>query len=205
MLRIRITPKETTFYRYTDEIHDNIVCEFCRHGLDGKHVVGHHAYPWTFAIKGCVCGKHLNRLDSLVISTSSAPVSESLFYFNFNGIFKHAIISKLSYTHSNVFRLLSPLLIKNNKKWLTDISDQQLSDVVNKRLSILFDRDIALDVKQLQTQKPTLIHLKENAFVIGMRPLLRIDGDEHDIALAYHSGIGEKTRNGFGCLEGVGL
>jgi CRISPR/Cas system endoribonuclease Cas6 (RAMP superfamily) len=46
------------------------------------------------------------------------------------------------------------------------------------------------------------------SFVIGMQAPLVMSGSEQDLRLAWYAGIGEKNRNGFGCLglleHGVG-
>lgn len=48
----------------------------------------------------------------------------------------------------------------------------------------------------------------QSAFVIGMQAPLVVAGHRDDVLLAWYTGLGEKTRNGFGCIglaeEGVG-
>ncbi len=48
----------------------------------------------------------------------------------------------------------------------------------------------------------------KTVFVIGMNAPLVLSGSEEDLRFAWYTGIGEKTRNGFGCIglaeQGVG-
>lgn len=118
---------------------------------------------------------------------------------------------------------LSPIAISDQsvtrKRWHTSLDAVDLSAVVNSRLSRISGRQISLRVQ------PDSLYLRANprhsvvvstkrmkngqpAFVIGMQAPLVISGSRNDVLLAWYAGLGEKTRNGFGCLglaeEGVG-
>ena len=118
---------------------------------------------------------------------------------------------------------LSPIAISEpgakNKRWLTQLDRVELSAAANARLSKIARRTVSLSVQ------PDSLYLRANprhsvlvstkrmrngraAFVIGMQAPLVLAGSREDLLLAWYAGLGEKTRNGFGCLglaeEGVG-
>lgn len=118
---------------------------------------------------------------------------------------------------------LSPVAISDRtrpgKHWHTRLDACDLSAAVNARLTRLAGRTVALDIQ------PDSLYLRANprhsvlvstkggpsgrpAFVIAMAAPLVLAGTREDLLLAWYSGIGEKTRNGFGCIglaaEGVG-
>lgn len=119
--------------------------------------------------------------------------------------------------------MLSPLAVHkkegNKKRWISNLNEVDLSSVVNRRLSKLADREVNLTVQpdslylRLNPKHSVLVSVKQtpngrNSFVIGMQAPLLLTGSEQDLRLAWYAGIGEKTRNGFGCLglieKGVG-
>jgi len=119
--------------------------------------------------------------------------------------------------------LLSPLLIrdrsKKGKHWHTNFNDIDLANAVNHRLSRLAKRDINLMVQaeplylRANPNHTTCITVKKfangkHSFVLGVQAPLVLAGSEEDLRFAWYAGIGEKNRNGFGCLglleQGVG-
>lgn len=119
--------------------------------------------------------------------------------------------------------MLSPLAVRDyrsslpstssgsGKRWHTDLSKVDLSSVVNTRLSKIAGREVKLNVQldslylRCNPKHSTLVPLKhmkngKTAFVIGMNAPLVLQGSEEDLRLAWYAGIGEKTRNGFGCV-----
>ena len=119
---------------------------------------------------------------------------------------------------------LSPLAIRDNtlngsKHWHKYLDQVDLSAAVNQRLSRLAGREIKLQVQadslylRCNPEHSILIPIKKMrngklAYVIGMSAPLVLSGNEDDLRLAWYAGLGEKTRNGFGCLglaeEGIG-
>ncbi len=118
---------------------------------------------------------------------------------------------------------LSPIAISEpgakQKRWLTQLDQVDLAAVANARLSKIAGRSVTLTVQ------PDSLYLRANpkhsvlvstkrlrngraAFVIGMQAPLVLAGSREDLLLAWYAGLGEKTRNGFGCLglaeQGVG-
>lgn len=118
---------------------------------------------------------------------------------------------------------LSPIVISDRatqkRRWLTRLDQVDLSAVANARLAKIAGRAVALSVQpdslylRANPGHSVLVSLKRMrngraAFVIGMQAPLVLAGSREDLLLAWYAGIGEKTRNGFGCLglaeEGVG-
>ena len=119
--------------------------------------------------------------------------------------------------------LLSPLLIrdrnKKGKHWHTRFDEVELADAINHRLSRLAQREVKLMVQadplylRANPNHATCITVKKfangkSSFVIGMQAPLVLAGSEEDLRFAWYAGIGEKNRNGFGCLglleQGIG-
>lgn len=120
--------------------------------------------------------------------------------------------------------MLSPLAISRQDKtsgprWHNSLKNLDLSAAVNNRLSRLSGRTVQLraEVDNLYLRSnprhDTLVQTKEfskgrRSYVIGMRAPIVMQGDEKDLRLAWYTGIGEKTRLGFGCIglveRGVG-
>ncbi|MEA3277701.1 MAG: CRISPR-associated endoribonuclease Cas6 [Pseudomonadota bacterium] len=118
---------------------------------------------------------------------------------------------------------LSPIAISERssprKRWHTRLDQVDLSAAVNARLSRLTDRPVALSIQpdslylRANPRHSVLVSTKrmkngKSAFVIGMQAPLVLSGSREDVLLAWYAGLGEKTRNGFGCIglaeEGVG-
>jgi len=119
--------------------------------------------------------------------------------------------------------MLAPLAVsiraKGEKRWHTDLTRLDLAAVINHRLSQLAGRSVALQAQadtlylRANPVHATRVYIKQlpdgrRVFVMGMRAPLVLAGTEDDLRLAWYAGIGEKTRNGFGCLglleQGVG-
>jgi CRISPR-associated endoribonuclease Cas6 len=113
--------------------------------------------------------------------------------------------------------MLSPLVIshqnrtKSDPRWHNDLTQVDLSAAINARLSRLAGREVRLVAQadrlylRSHPRHDVLVQTKQmsngnRAFVIGMRAPLVLQGSEEDLLLAWYAGIGEKTRNGFGCV-----
>lgn len=112
--------------------------------------------------------------------------------------------------------LLSPLVLRNhsqatNKHWHTQLNGLDLSEMISRQLSAKAGREIRLNITpdslylRANPKHSVLINLKQHqggqkSFVIGMQAHLLLEGSEDDLRFAWYAGIGEKTRNGFGCL-----
>lgn len=118
---------------------------------------------------------------------------------------------------------LSPIAISDRtaarKRWHTCLDAVDLSAAANVRLSRLSGRTVSLTIQpdslylRANPRHSVVVSTKrmkngQSAFVIGMQAPLVISGCRDDVLLAWYAGLGEKTRNGFGCIglaeEGVG-
>ncbi|WP_026199389.1 CRISPR-associated endoribonuclease Cas6 [Lamprocystis purpurea] len=110
---------------------------------------------------------------------------------------------------------LSPIAIsdpsKPGKRWHTRLDACDLSAAVNARLSRLAGRRVTLNIQpdslylRANPRHSVLVSTKSDkagrsAFVIGMEAPLVLAGSREDVLFAWYAGIGEKTRNGFGCI-----
>ncbi len=112
--------------------------------------------------------------------------------------------------------MLSPLAISRRNggkgpKWHRDLRECDLSGAVNFRLSRLAGRKVDLRIEpdrlylRINPKHDTLVRTKvmkggREAYVIGMEAPMVIQGSDADLELAWYAGIGEKNRNGFGCI-----
>ena len=111
----------------------------------------------------------------------------------------------------------SPVVLKDhqrsgkNKVWHENLIDCELAIRVNRRLSKLAEREVSLAITpdslylRANPKHSVLVNLKRfqngnKSFVIGMQAPVILAGSEEDLRLAWYAGLGEKTRNGFGCL-----
>ena len=119
--------------------------------------------------------------------------------------------------------MLSPLAISSRhgdgRRWHRHLGELDLAAAINARLSRIANREVHLQAQpdalyiRANPNHSVLVSLKRfpngrHAFVIGMQAPIVLMGNEDDLRLAWYAGIGEKTRNGFGCLglleRGVG-
>ncbi len=111
--------------------------------------------------------------------------------------------------------MLSPLVISDKaakgKRWHKQLGKFDLSAAISHRLSRLAGREVKLEVQpdslylRINPDHSVLVPMKlmrngKTAFVIGMNAPLVLMGSDDDLRLAWYAGIGEKTRNGFGCI-----
>lgn len=230
MYRIRMTlPKrKSAIYRNQDIIHDSLVNGLDKAGAD--RLVGPDALPWVFAPLGwnnsgqnrchtLVVGtlnptlaENLKNLNPADVSYARAQTSEAVDFAGADIVPDPDPIAP-GQTAIGVV-MLSPLAIsrRNGKhRWHTRVDDFDLSAAVNHRLTRIAGRTVSLRVEpdrlylRARPQYDTLVRTKEmkngsRAFVIGMRVPLVLQGSEDDLRLAWYAGIGEKNRNGFGCV-----
>ncbi len=119
--------------------------------------------------------------------------------------------------------MLSPLLVsvpdEKRRHWHKSLDTLDLAAAINPRLSRLAGRPVRLQIQadslylRANPDHSVLVPLKQAkngqvSFAIGMSAPLVLAGTEEDLRLAWYAGIGEKTRNGFGCIglleRGVG-
>ncbi len=164
---------------------------------------------------------YLAKFESKNIRYIRAKTEELI---DFSAATIHQENDPLTAEHKNlgVF-LLSPLVIQKrdskHRRWHDKLQAVDLSAAINHRLSRLSQRKIELNVLpdslylRANPKHSILIKTKrmkqgKEAFVIGMQAPLLLVGSEEDLRLAWYAGLGEKNRNGFGCIglieQGVG-
>ena len=116
--------------------------------------------------------------------------------------------------------MLSPLVVsvplssRNGRKWQTCLTDFDASAAISARLTRLTGRKVNIRVLpdtlylRSRSRHDVLVRLKKlvngkEVYVIGMKMPLVLEANEEDLALAWYAGIGEKNRNGFGCIGSV--
>lgn len=187
------------------------------------HHRGHEGLVHTLVVStpSPILAQALSRLDPAAVRYARALTGE---LFDFSGadlepespplLPKQAVLGVLT---------LSPIAIsdpsKPRKRWHTRLDACDLSAAVNARLGRLAGRNVALDVQpdslylRANPRHSVLVSTKggkdgRSAFVIAMEAPLVLAGSREDLLFAWYAGIGEKTRNGFGCIglaeEGVG-
>jgi CRISPR-associated endoribonuclease Cas6 len=235
MYRIRLSlPKgQEATYRNLDLLHDALVNALTAAGATSDEVIGRQARPWNFA----ALGRHRNgwnRAHSLVVSTSDPELARHLTRLDPTQVtYARAHTAEaVDFAQATVIPdpdpiapgqtalgvvMLSPLAISredrngSGPRWHNTLEGFDLPGAINKRLSRLAGRPVALAVHpdrlylRTQPRYDTLVRLKEStdgkvAFVIGMLVPLVLQGREEDLRLAWYTGIGEKNRNGFGAI-----
>jgi len=238
-IRLSLPRGRWAAYRHQDLLHDAIVNALITAGATSAQVVGAAAEPWTFAALG-YHRAHVGQVHGLVISTPSTVLADALTALQPAAVrYARASTGELiDFSAASVSTepppvctdpgslgvlTLSPIALSapgtQQKRWLTQLDQVDLSAAANVRLSRIVERTVALSVQ------PDSLYLRANprhsvlvstkrmrngraAFVIGMQAPLVLTGSREDLLLAWYAGLGEKTRNGFGCLglaeEGVG-
>lgn len=236
-VRVSLAKKQNAQYRYLDLVHDALINAWCATDAVAEDVIGQQAKPWTFAALGRHDGK-TGIVHTLVVSTSDDGLGRSLAQLNpanlryaraSTGELFDFSAAELSIETDPISSgqgvlsalLLSPMLIRErgSRNWHSDLAKVPLADAVNHRLSRLAGRPVKLSIQadslylRANPKHSVLVATKGSAsgrasFVIGMQAPLVLAGSEQDLRLAWYAGIGEKNRNGFGCLglleHGVG-
>lgn len=236
-IRFSLPRQHWVQYRFLDLVHDALINAWTKAGASPQALIGSQAAPWTFAALGYHRQQH-NLLHTLVVATPDAGLAASLFRLDPAHIQKTRPETEEALDLSKAEKhfepdpilpdqgqisalMLSPLVIRSTeaKKWLTSLQQTNPSAAVNARLSRLAGRDVNLHITpdslylRANPQHSVLIPTKgfpgnRISFVIGVSSPLVLQGSDADLRVAWYSGIGEKNRNGFGCLglldQGVG-
>lgn len=230
MYRIRMTlPKrEAAAYRNLDILHDAVVAGLDKTGAD--RLVGPDARPFHFAALGwnnrgenrChtlvigtpdpVLAASLKKLIPADVAYARAQTSEAVDFARADVVPDPDPIVPGQRAIGVV--ALSPFVVsrRNGKqRWHDRLDDFDLAEAVNHRLTRIAGRSVSLRIEpdrlyiRAHSRYDTLVRTKEmkngsRAFVIGMRVPLVFQGCDDDLRLAWYAGIGEKNRNGFGCV-----
>jgi len=237
-IRISLPKKFDVNYKYLDILHDALVNAWIVAGAKPEQILNLNAIPWNFAALGGhnKDGNRVHSLVVSTADTNLAKILKNLnpdeiTYARASTVERvNFAEAKISIEDDPIFPqqnvlgvlMLSPLAISDKaskgKRWHKDLGKVDLNSAINHRLSRLAGREVKLEVQvdslYLRCNQdhsvlvPTkLIHGK-TVFVIGMTAPLVLTGSEEDLRFAWYAGIGEKTRNGFGCIglaeQGVG-
>lgn len=222
------TPAQT--YSHQDLLHDALINGLEASGCDPTHLMGMNAKLWTFAPLGWHRGHTgyvhtliVSTTEPVIARALTRLKPETITQRRWNGEFINFAGAHLSIEPDPLLPqqtqlaclLLSPLVLQeskqNNKRWCKDLSILNLSEIISRKLSAKAKRDIQLKVLpdslylKAYPEHSVLVQLKKfknnnQSFVIGMQAPLLLEGSEEDLRFAWYAGIGEKTRNGFGCL-----
>lgn len=218
-------------YSHQDLIHDAIINGLEATGYHVSYLIGASARLWTFAPIGWHRGHQgfVHSLvistpdyDLALALTRLKPEHITQRRWNEETLnFAGAYLSiepdpLLPHQTQLACLLLSPLVLQTKqstgKQWCKDLRELDLSEIISRKLSVKAGRPIQLTVQpdtlylRANPKHSVLINLKHfpnghKSFVIGMQAPLLLEGSEEDLRFAWYAGIGEKTRNGFGCLD----
>ncbi len=228
-LRLLLPPGRAISYDCNDTLHDALVRALVRAGAPGDRLVGPAAAAWSFAPLGRTTrrGKICHTLVLGTPDPDLAPILERLrpedvvlaggAGFAGAGITPESPPPSIAAGHLACL-MLSPLAVSargGGKRWHDRIDDPglDLPAAVNRRLSRLSGRPSALRVEPdgfyvlARPDHAVRVPVKAVAggasFVIGMNVPLVLGGPPEDLVFAWHAGIGEKNRMGFGVLGAV--
>jgi len=236
-IRFRLPKGQSALYRHLDLVHDALVAALIANGAEASQVLGPSAAPWNFAALGRHEG-HQGHCHTLVVATPDPALTRVLSSVRPEQIRYARAITDESLEFGNAERieipdpilpgqemigalLLSPLVVRDrgSGRWHTRLDAAGLSQAISARLGRIAGRtvDLRLTADSLylraHPRHSVLVSLKADSrgrrgFVIGMQAPVVLAGSGRDLRLAWFAGIGEKTRNGFGCLglpeDGIG-
>ncbi|MDM8524305.1 CRISPR-associated endoribonuclease Cas6 [Desulfococcaceae bacterium HSG8] len=237
-IRLILPKRQDVGYRNLDILHDALINAWECAGAKADQVMGMNAGLWNFGALGWRRGEnrvhtlvistsdpelsqYLKRFNPSDVNYARAVTGEAVEFSNAE-ICEDPDPVAPGQTAMGVI-MLSPLAVsrkdKSGKRWYNNLDKTDLSAAINTRLSRLTGRKVQLQAHpdrlyiRSNPRYDTLVQIKEmskgrKVFVIGMRIPLVLQGNENDLRLAWYAGIGEKTRNGFGCVglaeRGVG-
>ncbi len=229
-IRICLPRGQQMTYRHLDILHDALIQGWEAAGIAADHVIGHRARPWNFAALGYTrqrishvhtlvvttpdaeLAKGLANLKVASIQYARASTAEMV-DFSAAAIIPDDDPIVPGLTCLSVL-MLSPLALRipgKQRRWLQQLNGIDLAAAINPRLSRLAGRDITLRIQadalylRANPRHSVLVSLKQNpsgqpGFVIGLSAPLILAGSEDDLRWAWYAGLGEKNRNGFGCI-----
>lgn len=240
-IRLSLPKRQEITYRNLDIIHDALVNGWVAAGASPDNATGWSACPWNFAALGWR-SEGVSRVHTLMVSTPDSTLAPFLSRFDpAQVVYARARTSEVVDFRKAVLLpdpdpvapgqdslgvvMLSPLAISRARRngsgprWHGSFDGLDLAGAVNKRLSRIADRPVALSIYpdrlflRTRSRYDTQVRVKtgpdgKGAFVVGMLAPLVLQGSEDDLRLAWHAGLGEKNRVGFGAIglaeRGVG-
>jgi hypothetical protein len=229
-IRILLPKGRAAAYQFQDLLHDALVNGLTAAGAPPESVVGRSAGLWHFAALGwrnrTACRAHtlvVGAADPRVADALERIRPEDIVHVRARTgemvDFSEAEIQPdpapvAAGQNALGVVMLSPLAISRrngSRRWHTDMTEANMGAAISARLTRLVGRPVLLraeaDRLYLRTRPrhDALVPMKrlaggKRAFVIGMRAPLVLAGESEDLRLAWYGGIGEKNRNGFGCV-----
>ena len=229
-IRIILPKGRAAEYHFQDILHDALVNGLTAEGVPAESLVGPGAGLWHFAALGwrnrSVCRVHtlvmgaadpriaqaLETLRPEDVAHTRAQTGETV---DFSGAEIEPDPAPVAPGQNAMgVVMLSPLAISRrngSRRWHADMTNVDMGAAISARLSRLAGRTVSLraepDRLYLRTRPrhDALVPIKQlkggkRSFVIGMRAPLVLVGEAEDLRLAWYGGIGEKNRNGFGCI-----
>lgn len=229
-IRIILPKGGAAEYQFQDILHDALINGLTAAGLPIETLAGPGAGLWHFAALGwrnrSACRVHtlvvgavdpqiaeaLDRLRPEDVAHARARTGEAV---DFSGADIQPDPDPVAPGQTALGAvLLSPLAISRrngSRRWHTNMAEVDMGAAISARLTRLAGRTVNLraepDRLYLRTRPKhdALVPTKQlkggkRAFVIGMRAPLVLVGEAEDLRLAWYGGIGEKNRNGFGCI-----
>jgi CRISPR-associated endoribonuclease Cas6 len=227
--RITIELSRSIKLRYRDSIHAALITGLRAAGAPEPLVLGLSAAPWTFATQGVSYPGGVSVIRSVTISTSSTELGAhflkldpaSVRYVSSNG-------DKPDFTggtlrveplpfhpeqDSLTVGFASPFLISDRvaptKSYARAVLGIDLSAAFSAGLSRRLGRQVRLQVTPDRLSaatdgaQPVLVRVRKSRgrdlILPALSAVLTLHGKPSDLRDAYLSGLGEKTRYGFGC------
>lgn len=230
MNRISIISKELTPYQFRDSVHAALISAMREAGAEESELLGEKAKPWNFApinvfsggkmlLKGVTVstsdealGRIISRINPAAVSWNSTNGDRINFGDGQVRSFRNPIPTgggSIQVSFSSPF-VISQRSDGGKKTWIENLQGVDLGAAFSAGLSKRHGRQIKLEVKLdafsalANAARSTIIAVRKAATRTitypGFLATLQIEGTYDDLAAAYFSGLGEKTRYGFGLV-----
>jgi CRISPR-associated endoribonuclease Cas6 len=230
MIRVTATAERPTPYVYRDSIHAAVIAALHAAGARSEDLVGTTAKPWTFSpVQSLQAGRILLKGVTISTSDVdlgrfvSRIKSEDILWNSQNGDridFGRGLVTsfKNPVPHDGgkmQVYFASPFVVSNRassegKKWVEDLKDVNLSEAFSSGLSRRHGRPVDIKVSvddftmRVASHRSAIIAVRQSGSrkvtIPGFFLNAEIEGNREDLMAAYFSGLGEKTRYGFGMV-----
>ena len=215
--------------RYLESVHAALVTGLRAAGVQGDHVVGRNAAPWTFAISGRSFPGGTVQVGAVTLSTSDPSLGDAMLGLDPASVqvrssngdvvdFAGAALQPVSLPllpdqDSIAVGFASPFLLSERgaarKAYARSLAGLDLSAAFSAGLSRRLQREVRLHVVQdrlsalTEGAAPMLVRVRRTGLrdliLPALSTVLTLSGTAADLRDAYLAGLGEKTRYGFGC------
>ncbi len=229
MIRVTVSAEKPAPYVYRDSLHSAVIAALYAAGASSDDLIGHSAKPWTFAPVQTIEASALV-LKGVIISTSDQELgrivnrikAEDILWNAQNGdridfgrggvtSFRNPVPHQGGKMH---VYFASPFVISQQsdgtKKWVEDLKGINLSEAFSNGLSRRHGRPVDIKVSvddftmRAASRRSTIVAVRQSGqrkvTFPGFYVNAEIEGSREDLMAAYFSGLGEKTRYGFGMV-----